>query len=437
MSLVEGMRSFLLSPRTRTPNGCKILFEEDDTLTWTWDTTSLSTIFDVVAGSEIEVEPGFSFLFSSVDEHTRPSIVSLGGALNIHGTALKPVIFRYINSMSLSLRGVVVTFDYVDFVDPRVTSTVCLTINVGSATSINSALTTLTHLNTYLDSNTIASYYTFALPSFNYIWTNYIMSDIISDKSLGIASSTTSYFISGLKLQNTAAQLGYGATGNNQRTRENNDFLKYSSPQSFATYKDCIFQDCGNNAFFYQFLTLSKTLFYNCTWEGVTLSGTMKALSVSAESLVMLYNNTFTNCLTANLGITSPGKILFARKLTVTVYDENSDVYEGAVITCMQSELKEMYSFITNSNGVYLNEFGIGILLSEKELLANTPTYTQWSDSIAGGRFHTVIVSAPGYNVEQKQFEMTADRTWNVYLQPLTGAGNVFYDSTLNDLTIN
>jgi hypothetical protein len=139
-----------------------------------------------------------------------------------------------------------------------------------------------------------------------------------------------------------------------------------------------------------------------------------------SQGMVVLWGTT--NTLSASLVSANQtrGRIVRGYPLDITVRDENSAPLEGASIYVQQSEDKEEWRIVTGSDGkpvTYPPLAGVLVLIHE-HYEGGTPSWVKWSDSVVGGRYHNVVVSAPGYATQAFQLEMDQDRTLGVDMVP-------------------
>ncbi|MHA1852575.1 MAG: right-handed parallel beta-helix repeat-containing protein [Candidatus Heimdallarchaeaceae archaeon] len=163
----------------------------------------------------------------------------------------------------------------------------------------------------------------------------------------------------------------------------------------------------------------SVVLFKNNTFEGASAADPSSyGIGVYYGGLALYYGTqTFTNVTTERYW-SSNGTHLHCRKLTLTVKDQNGNPVEDAYVIIRQNEGKEEWTGFTDSNGQLKDIFGDDYVVVEKEE-TSTGNYTQWSDSIANGRFHWLIISKEGYQTWQRKITFTADKTITATLMPV------------------
>jgi hypothetical protein len=230
-------------------------------------------------------------------------------------------------------------------------------------------------------------------------------------------------------LSNAYTGLNYGepyGIGTNQYNPLN---VNNICNQIQTTYDNCIFESNYNSsgtkyAFYYVYYN-AVVKFKNCTFRKEASSSIYRGIGTIAYggTVVFIGTNTFTDYTNYKWGVDRSGlpngRTLFGKEVTILVKDSNGDPIPNAFVRITQSDGNETYNWVTNSSGYVKDVFGDDCYLIEYEDTSTygTGTLTQWSDSIASGRYHTITVSAPGKVSYSLDFELAATTSFTVTLQ--------------------
>ncbi len=407
-------------------SGCIVRFEEFDELRWE-KCTSATYIFTPVTGSEIIVEQGFTFDFgyagggaisTAAYDPQRYGYINFQGKTTLDGNSTNHItmknyrIFYITYALSagcymhyVDLRGIsysthyylqlsltyypiidnLIDIQYLDITDTRGWGYVLL--GNGDQVVYNPDYITL-------ENWTITGINSFRSLCSTFKVKNFIFTDIINTPyTYGASRNSGCPYIS-------TSKSGYITTRDFQPyfMYENCSFIGHSATWCCGTiyfglayYKNCTFTNNGASYYGpYAFYGGTILLDASCTFNSMTLVGT----------------------------ISTDGLYLVTREVSITVKDTDNNPIDKATVSITQSEGKEWLSGHTNSDGQLLNIWDNPPVLVEKELISYTgPTYTNWSDSIASGRYHTIVVSKEGYVQQELQVEVTENKTLTFTLE--------------------
>ena len=426
-------------------SGAKVTFEEFDELRWE-KTTAATYALTIVSGGEIVVEEGFTFDFgyaggqpisTSAYDNQRYAYIQFQGKVTFNGTSSNHITMKnyriwyvtyamrygiymhYVDLRGFSVQGhyalymflqrnyddgSVVDMQYLDFTDTR---------NYGYVLVGNGDMSTMQE-----DRITLSQ------------WT---VDDIYYFRSVSSTKKFANFHFARTRCQILGGGSKSGKPYNHDR-------------MVGEAYRNISFQP--------------YTMFDNCTWEAMT----SYCVEPSGDALVYFKECTFD---VAGGGTASPSypqysatiiykdctfpgfsreyfqnhgsAVFYGRELSITVKDLSNNPIDKAVVSITQAEGKEWLSGHTNSDGELLNIHSNAPVVVEKQALNDNyviPSFSQWSDDIAGGQYHVVQVSKEGYQTETYQLEMTEDRIITVNLTPIAKTNTVVYDSTLYDSTI-
>lgn len=212
--------------------------------------------------------------------------------------------------------------------------------------------------------------------------------------------------------------VGYGTSG--MKYNYSQYFNEYSGTfsQPYFTFDTCTFD---NN-----YTSSGSTRAFECHGGAsaklidCTFSNSYYGIYSSYNNFMFVNNPTFTN-ITSNIAFSSNGSrsVNLVWKLNLTVTDISGNPLQGANVLVYQSENKEIDTFITNSSGNILDQFGDSPVFTEKQQYSSTPSYYSWSQS--GTDCHYMVISKTGYQTYTRKIYFTSNQTITVSLQPSTG----------------
>jgi len=197
--------------------------------------------------------------------------------------------------------------------------------------------------------------------------------------------------------------------------------------QSQITFDGCIFESnydsSGNKYSFYQLAYSAVAKFKNCTFRKEASSSIYRCFYsiINGSTAIFIGDNIFTDYTNAKWSKDADSRTLFGKDVTIRVIDENGAPIENASVRIGQSQGYESWNWLTNSAGYVKDIFGDDCFLIEKEDTSSNGigTYTQWSDSLAGGRYHTITASAPGRKSFTQNFILTETTSFEITLPSL------------------
>lgn len=215
--------------------------------------------------------------------------------------------------------------------------------------------------------------------------------------------------------KNTTTYSTIGASGANTTsgaydTSKGHNWSRSNQPM--VRYYNCTFDAVDLGYYLAGYIVSGSVVMYeSCTFK----NGTQGMWSSSG---VILSKGTHTFTSVSNQRVWQfTGVHLHVRSLGITVQDNNGQAIENASVMIRQSEGNEEWLFRTDSNGQVKRSDGSDIFLVEKEE-TSTNNYTNWSDSIASGRYHEVFVTKQGFKPYRTQLTMTSDQTITFNMTP-------------------
>ena len=188
--------------------------------------------------------------------------------------------------------------------------------------------------------------------------------------------------------------------------------------QPKVIFDNCTWHDNSTERCVYRVEKGSVVLFKNNTFEGASAADPASyGIQVAYGGLALYYGTQTFNNVSAERAWTSNGMHLHCCKLTLTVKDHNGNPIQDAYVIIRQNEGKEEWTGFTDSNGQLKDIFGEDYVIVEKEE-TSTNNYINWSDSIADGRFHWIIVTKEGYQTWQRKVTFTSDQNITATLTP-------------------
>ncbi len=420
--------------------GVTVTFEAFDELRWIWGTTSTAYyIIDGQAGSTLVAEEGFTFDFGYSGSYCY-AYLNFVCSFNMVGTESNNVILKNYRINYFNPNYYDINLQYVTFKNITATGTSAYfwyqlyfysTFYYPSRTMI---LKNLTFTNDagytnrgriYISNGTIFDdKYVFE----NCLFEKFYSVDLNSTPPIHFKNCTFRDSLSVVQC------FGGGGNTNPPYIIELTDRqLPNPSLQPHLFFEDCSFDDVDSGVYGIYFHYNALSYFKNCDFNNQT-SGL-----ISGNGAITRVNNiTYNSCTAERNDWTNSGTFVHCRELDITVQDVNLDPIENVAVTIIQSEGKEKWSDFTNSSGKLLSAWGHNIALVEKLETTTEGTYTNWSDSIASGRYHSIIVSKEGYDTQEIQLEMTEDKTVVVTLLESgeTTHDTKIYGSTLYGSTI-
>lgn len=419
-------------------SGCKVRFEANDELRWTYGTITTTTyVLDFASGSEIDVEEGFVFdlQYSQVSGTFYPYISSYG-KVDVTGVDGNPVIFKNYRSLYMSAYQEN-NWDWFELKDNLYSTGYFM-----SFTQYSASYGPEMNFSNFKIYNTSGNngYGFYFNPGGMYANVN------ITDFEIDGAGYGALFYGSSSKLSNGTIKNCSGpaiyaqGTGNvvsaGYETSKDDTTFPTGRFQSMGVVENVHFID--NDAGVYSVYASANSLLQvkDCTFEGQTYSGTQDGIYALYGSVILEYNNTFTNIDVPRIWAAN-GTFLHTRKFDITVKDLAGDPIEDAIVSWVQGSAvsKERWAGVTDSDGHILNVFGGSPVFVEKEE-TSASTYEQWSNDTASGLCLNLTVTKYGYQVEQAQYEMTEDKDIIVTLTPLGAGATTLYDTTLYDATI-
>ena len=421
-------------------SNCDVKFEQDDELRWLWGTASGTyNIFVPGIGANITVDEGFTFDFGYSGTYRR-GYVQWYCASSLNGTVTNGIVFknfrsfyfkaydtqywRYVTIKDITYSGGYLFYwsnlnsPEIDFDMEYITiSNIIYPLTGGSGKAYGYVLlyAVLSELKNWtFDTFGYFNYYVFPFPY-----------------TTKFSNCTFDNLNTQLNIYNSGGvSLPYNGSKMHSNELIDNDF------QPSLCFDNCVFRDMDLGSYPFQIYSQSLVTMKNCELDGTSYPSTQKGIYISGNSVLNIYGGlTYTNI--GGTKITNYGSaILHSREIQITVLDLSNNPIENANIGLVQSENKERFSGLTDTNGKLLNIYGDNPLLTEKEE-TSYGIYTNWSDSIAGGRYHNLTVSCPGYQTEHLQIEMTEDKNITVNLTPIAKTNTIIYDSTIYDSIIN
>jgi len=412
-------------------SGCDVLFQNSGTnyssLSWTWGVTSAAPyIFDPAAGSHISAEPGFIFDFDLAGTHY--GYIQMRGSCDIIGTLGNEVIFKHYRNFYVIPYRDASNFDYVKFIDVTYSSAYQMYIYYQQAADPVSI--SMKHITV---SNTGTQRGRMYLQNMNMPFSNYIFEDWhIENLIYGGYYTGGNFYLKRFYYKDTGVQiLGYaGGTGVGipivTEKAEGNNLETF---QPMNVYEDCTWDNTDAGTYAGYGYYPGRMLLINPTFINVNYG----------------FNATYGHIIAWQGTITMPsgtpkvwgtnGAHVWVRNLSITVKDEDGNPIEGAVVSLIQSEGKEYYSGLTSADGKLLSVHGRDPVIIEKEE-TSAGNFTNWSDSIAGGRYLSVVVAAKGYNAQTNPYEMTEDKDITINLITQNEQATVINGSTIYDSVI-
>lgn len=118
------------------------------------------------------------------------------------------------------------------------------------------------------------------------------------------------------------------------------------------------------------------------------------------------------------------GSFYWVKSLNLTITDLSGNPIQGAIIYVNQSQGYERHTLISDENGQVKDLYGDDPVFVEKEETA-FDVYNNWSDSIAAGRYHEIVITKEGYQPWVKKVEFTNNITITAALQPVIGPRHI------------
>lgn len=206
-------------------------------------------------------------------------------------------------------------------------------------------------------------------------------------------------------------------------TTDSSDMYDTAQFQPKITFDTCTFQNNRNSSatemgFYISYGAIIK--FKDCTFAGTDAIDPMSYGVYSRYNSRMLYEGTttFTDVTTNRIWSTN-GSHYHVWPLALTVNDPNGNAIQDAEVIVYQVSGNEHWFFKTDASGNIYDVHGDDPVFVEKEE-TSTGVYSQWSDSIASGRYHTIIVAQEGYQVWQRRVTFTSAQTITATLIPTT-----------------
>jgi len=252
----------------------------------------------------------------------------------------------------------------------------------------------------------------------------------ISQVRYGISSfgSTFKFTNSTFKNINNAWFIrGTGANPHYTSAGESSNMNTTSMYQPKITFDTCTFTDnydvsTTERGFYLSYGAVIK--FKDCTFSGVDDQLATGANAYYNSRLLYEGTTTFTNVgVGANRIWSTNGSHYHVWPLTLTVQDQNGTAIQNAEVMVVQNSANEYWYFRTDASGNINDCFGDDPVFVEKEETSNG-VYTQWSDSIASSRYHTIRIFKDGYAPWSRQVTFTAAQTITATLVSQTSAGS-------------
>ena len=414
-------------------SGCELLFEQNDELRWTWNTSGALIALYLYQGSEIEVNDGFTFDFGYSGTYTR-GYVWWYGMSTMNGLVTNEITLKNYRQLNFALGGdtywryitlkdIAYTTGELFYFDANLSANDDYDIDMQYVTVINNVQSTgyVKLLNSGQPVNSL-EFKNWTFENFAYLQI-YALTIRFTDCIFKDLYSYPAIFSSGN---------GVGSPYNSSRTptRTTNNF------QPHLLFDGCTFTDMDLGVYS-MYLTNGTTMYLkDCEFIGDTYSGTQNGIIIQQDSKLVLNNITWTNMSANIIYPNTASATLHVREIDITVKDLSNNPIENASVVLRQAEGKEWHNSLTNLDGKILNIWGNNPILVEKEevLVGN---FTQWSNSEVGGQYHILTVSKEGYSTETQNIETTEDKILTINLTPIAKTNTVINNSTFYDSTIN
>jgi len=216
-----------------------------------------------------------------------------------------------------------------------------------------------------------------------------------------------------------------GLTGPYYRAQnDDTDPFKNGLEQPKTTFDTCTFDANYGGSYACHPLYSGIIKFKNCTFSNATVG-----IRASYETRILLEGGTAGQTFAAiatNKQWVNRGTYYDVYPLTLSVQDQNGNELEGATVIVTQSEGYETHTFQTTTADGSQNPGNVKdlhgddpVFVYREEYALNT--YDVWSDSIANGRYHTIIITKEGFQNWERRVTFTEAKTITATLIPATG----------------
>jgi hypothetical protein len=407
-----------------------VLFEANDVLEWEWGTTSGTyVILDVQTNATMTVEEGFRFDLGVTGTYRR-GYFYLYGTATLNGTEENPIIFEHFRSFYPQWRGDQY-WRHVIFQDVTYSSGYMIYYSNYSMyyiTGLSVDIQYVTIRNTEAVANNWGRVYwtDMGFPETNWILRNWTFERI--DDVYLYACTIKLENCTFKKIYNMVRMYGAGnLIGLPYETSRDDTKQPQVTFQPKMVFDGCVWEDVDLGAYSLYSYYGAQAVYKNCIMRGVDYAGTQDGMYMAYYARSFLNGDnaiTFEDIQAGREFVlaSNHGGILHVREVDVRVVDSEGNPIEKATVTLIQSEQREWHSGFTDANGELKNIYGDPPILVEKEE-TEIGVFAEWSDSIADGRFHRVLVSKAGYGMHNQAIEVTEDLDLEITLYPYTGVG--------------
>ena len=403
VTVISGNREIEIS------SGCKVTFVSGTVVRWGTTTTASTYALDFANGSYVVIEDGCDIDSSG---GTVSLYWSFYGNINITGTSGSRVTLGGYTRLYMYMNTDVgdCVWEYFDMANPRAGTSYAFYLSGQTSTGFQTDVT--------FREFTITGY-TYGL-SFQPggMYGNLHFSDFVIDAcSYGIAVNGTSCKVMDGVIQNCPTRgIDLNNSGNvisaAYETAQDDTRFPTGRFQSMAVFENIHLID-NDNGVYHVYADLNSLAFFkNCTFEGVTYSGTQDGVYSGTGAVVIQEGTTWTNMHVKRVWATD-GTHLHGRSFAITVQDENGDPVVDATVSWVQgsSPSKERWATTTDANGQIKSVFGDDPVFIEKEETA-TDTFEDWTtDGLK------VVVSKHGYKKFEAVYTMDSAKSVVVTLK--------------------
>ena len=404
-------------------SGVKITCEQNDTLQWSWGTTSSTYyILDITSNSELVVEEGFTFDFDIAGTHR--GYAYFLGKITMIGTVSNYIVLKHMRSVyTYAYQDEL--FQYVKYQDSTYISGYLFNYSNHSTVSTGRLIVENCIFEDTRGSYNGYIYFAYGVAPFHLVT---FKNNIIDHIRYGLMNYVSTAKVEGCTIKNCyePSSLCYGSghsIGSSYKPSKmsTEEEITREIFQPYTYFKNCKFIDNDLGVYCSDVYYRSHVLFEDCEWEGISYSN-MYALRVYYNSIAFLINPVFTNIRIPPVypNINSKGAVLYSDWLTVNVKDDVGDPIENAVISIIQSEDKLKLNGLTDSNGALKNVWENNVLLPIKEEISDG-VYENWANDIEG-RYYEIFISFPNKVEYYEKFTFTGEKTIEAILIDIDAA---------------